>query len=429
MAQPTLKTPSQQAVGQAERASFLSKVKNSPIYETLEVSDFRWIWLGSFASFMAMNMQMITRGWLVLRLENDSPFALTLAMMSFAAPMTIVSLIGGALADRVPKKHLIIISQIGSAILTLFVGILDASGIIWLGALLAIGVLNGSMMAINMPSRQAIISEIVPQNKLMNAIALNNSSMNLTRTVGPALAGILIAFFGTSVVFYIISVIYIFSALSVIPVKNVQVNKEGPRKSITGDIQEGLKYAMGDRSIKGLIIMAFIPSMFGFTLFVLMPAWAREVLNVTSFDLGYLMAVMGIGAFFGTVGLASMRKLSRRGLVLLVICVVWGISLTGLALSVEFVLAVIFLLLVGLLSSLYMSLNMTLSQIYASPEMRGRVMSISMMTFGVMPIAAVPFGQLAERVGTPLSLTLSGLILTVLTLIFAFAYPHFRKID
>ena len=124
-----------------------------------------------------------------------------------------------------------------------------------------------------------------------------------------------------------------------------------------------------------------------------------------------------------------MRKLSRRGLVLLVICVVWGISLTGLALSVEFVLAVIFLLLVGLLSSLYMSLNMTLSQIYASPEMRGRVMSISMMTFGVMPIAAVPFGQLAERVGTPLSLTLSGLILTVLTLIFAFAYPHFRKIE
>ena len=187
------------------------------------LTDFRWIWLGSFASFTAMNMQMITRGWLVLRLENDSPSALTWAMVSFAAPMAIVSLLGGALSDRIPKKYLIIGSQLGNAALTLIVGLMDATGTIWLGALMVLGVLNGSMFALNMPSRQAIISEIVPRDRVMNAVALNNTSMNLTRAFGPALAGILIAFFSTALVFYIVSIVYVFSALSVVRLKNTVV--------------------------------------------------------------------------------------------------------------------------------------------------------------------------------------------------------------
>ena len=175
--------------------------------------------------------------------------------------------------------------------------------------------------------------------------------------------------------------------------------------------------------------MAFLPALFGFTLFALMPAWAREQLNVTSFDLGYLMAVMGIGALVGTLGLASMRNLGNRGIILIVISVVWGLSVVGVAMSAEFVSAIFFLVVNGLLSSLYMSLNMTLSQIYADPEKRGRVMSLFMMTFGLMPIGAIPFGEFAEVIGTGQALSISGLILTVLTIIFALAYPHFRRIQ
>ena len=376
-----------------------------------------------------MNMQMITRGWLVLRLENDSPSALTWAMVSFAAPMAIVSLLGGALSDRIPKKYLIIGSQLGNAALTLTVGLMDASGTIWLGALMVLGVLNGSMFALNMPSRQAIISEIVPRDRVMNAVALNNTSMNLTRAFGPALAGIIIAFFSTALVFYIVSIVYVLSALSVVRLKNTVVMPASGRKSVMADIKEGLNYALGDPTLRGLIIMAFLPALFGFTLFALMPAWAREALNVTSFDLGYLMAVMGIGALFGTLGLASMRNLNGRGMILLVISTFWGLSIIGVAFAAEFVSAIFFLIVYGLLSSLYMSLNMTLSQIYADPEKRGRVMSLFMMTFGLMPIGAIPFGEFAEVVGTPQALSISGFVLTALTLTFAFAYPHFRKIQ
>ena len=427
MAQSTLRAPATAAPTPPVPST--AKLKQSPIVEILLLADFRWIWLGSFASFTAMNMQMITRGWLVLRLENDSPSALTWAMVSFAAPMAIVSLLGGALSDRIPKKYLIIGSQLGNAALTLTVGLMDASGTIWLGALMVLGVLNGSMFALNMPSRQAIISEIVPRDRVMNAVALNNTSMNLTRAFGPALAGIIIAFFSTALVFYIVSIVYVLSALSVVRLKNTVVMPASGRKSVMADIKEGLNYALGDPTLRGLIIMAFLPALFGFTLFALMPAWAREALNVTSFDLGYLMAVMGIGALFGTLGLASMRNLNGRGMILLVISTFWGLSIIGVAFAAEFVSAIFFLIVYGLLSSLYMSLNMTLSQIYADPEKRGRVMSLFMMTFGLMPIGAIPFGEFAEVVGTPQALSISGFVLTALTLTFAFAYPHFRKIQ
>ena len=376
-----------------------------------------------------MNMQMITRGWLVLRLENDSPLALVLVMVSFAAPMTIVSLVGGALADRLPKKNLIIISQSANAVMTFVLAMMDASGTIWFGAVLIIGVVNGSMMAINMPSRQAIISDIVPENKLMNAVALNNSAMNLTRIIGPAIAGFLIIFIQTSGVFYLISIIYVLSALSLLMVKTNKVQAKSTRKSVSKDIYEGLRYVWGDVNLRGLILMAFLPSLFGFTLFALLPVWAREALNVNSSDLGILMTMMGVGALAGTLGLAAIRKFSRRGLLLLGLGVVWGITLVGLANSMIFPVAVPFLLLIGLISAVYMSLNMTLTQLWAAPEMRGRVMSIMMMTFGLMPIGALPFGTIAEYIGTANALTISGAMLSLLILAFAFAYPAFRRIE
>ena len=378
---------------------------------------------------MAMNMQMITRGWLVLRLENDSPLALVLVMVSFAAPMTVVSLVGGALADRFPKKNLIIVSQSGNAVMTFVLAMLDASGEIWFGAVMIIGVINGSMMAINMPSRQAIISDIVPESKLMNAVALNNSAMNLTRIIGPAIAGFLIVFIDTSGVFYLISAIYVLSALSLLMVKTNSVQERSSKKSVGKDIFEGLRYVWNDVHLRGLILMAFLPSLFGFTLFALLPVWAREALNVNSSDLGILMTMMGVGALIGTLGLAAVRKFDRRGILLLGLGVFWGITLVGLANSMIFPVAVPFLIIIGLVSSIYMSLNMTLTQLSATPEMRGRVMSIMMMTFGLMPIGALPFGTIAEYIGTANSLTISGILLSLLTLAFAFAYPAFKRIE
>jgi predicted MFS family arabinose efflux permease len=175
--------------------------------------------------------------------------------------------------------------------------------------------------------------------------------------------------------------------------------------------------------------MAFVPAIFGFLLFALLPAWAREALNVRSTDLGILMMFMGVGALVGTMGLASIKKFNRRGMLLLVSNVVWGLAIIAMSQSVSHLMAMPFLVMIGLLSSITMSLNMTLTQVYSAPEMRGRVMSLNMMTFGLMPLGALPFGYFAEFIGTANALTISGIALAAISLAFGLLYTPFRRIE
>jgi len=415
---------------EAERESKPSaRLKFSNMLETLSYRDFRWLWIGSLVSFMAMNMQMITRSWLVLRVTDDSPLALTLVTLTFALPMTVVAPLAGALADRFSRKKLIIFSQIGSGIFTLFLGTLDFIGVVNFWHIMIIGVFNGSLMAINMPSRQAIISDIVPDSKLMNAISLNFSSMNLTRVAGPALAGFLILLMDTSGVFFVIAVIYAFAAITIGMVNYAPEREIKTGKNVGGDVLDGLRYVFATPSLRSLFIMSFIPVIFGFSFMALVPAWAREALAIESDGLGILLMLMGIGATIGTLLLASIGNIPKRGMVMLGASLAWGISLAIFAQLTSFTIAIPFLIFIGLTSSMYMSLNMTMVQIKANPEMRGRTMSIAMMTFGMMPLSAVPFGTLAEKIGTADSLTISGILLAVFTIGFALTNRNFREMD
>ena len=412
-----------------EKPSRLSLVRY-PMFASLEYRDFRWMAAGSFVSFLAMNMQMITRGWLILRLTDDSPLALVAVMVSFSLPMTFMSPVGGALADRLPRRSLVIMSQTGNAVMTIIIGLLDVTGIVNFWQVMAIGFINGSLMAFNMPSRQAILSEIVPEKSLMNAISLNNSGMNLTRIVGPALAGFLILFIGTHGVFFIVGGIYVFSVISTLMIDAGRTPASSSRKGVGGDIKEGLAYVAADPGRKGLVILMLITTLFGFSFWGLLPAWAREALDVQSDGLGILMTIMGVGALFGTLGLASLPGLSRRrGLILLGCTIIWGVGLAAFSQTTLYWAAVPFLLLIGVISSIHMSLGMTMMQTLAAPEMRGRMMSIGMMTFGAMPLSSVPFGILAERIGTPSSLFISGALLSIVALAFTMAYPAFRRVN
>ena len=210
---------------------------------------------------------------------------------------------------------------------------------------------------------------------------------------------------------------------------SVRMHRTGRQvSSIMGDIRAGLSYAAGDRAILGLIIILFVPALFGFPFTALLPAWARESLDAQSDGLGILMMVMGIGALTGSLILASMKNLAKRGVFLLIIGISWGVVLTLFSQATSYGSAIFLLLLLGLLSAVFMSLNMTLLQTYSTSDMRGRIMSISMMTFGAMPLGAVPFGAIAEGIGTPNALCLSGLLLTAFALIFTLKNRRFREI-
>jgi predicted MFS family arabinose efflux permease len=350
-------------------------------------------------------------------------------MMSFALPLTFVSVIGGALADRIPRRQIILLSQSGNAILTLLLATLDMTGLILFWHLLVIGVCNGTLAAFNMPSRQSIISDIVPAKSLMNAISLNSVGMNATRIIGPALAGVLIIFLDTSGVFYLVALVHAFSAFSTALIKTGKVlSHNRSRKGIADDIREGFRYAAGDPTLFGLVIMSFVPALFGFPYLALLPAWGREVLNIQSGGLGLLMACVGGGSLAGAMGLASLNHLKKRGAFLIVNAFVWGSALVLFSRCTSYPTALPVLVIVGILSAVFMSLNMTLMQSYSSHEMRGRIVSMAMMSFGVMPLSAVPFGALAEGIGTANSLGIAGFLLCLFAVVFFFVFPRFRKV-
>ena len=390
--------------------------------------DYRWLWLSTLATFMAFNMQMVARAWLILRLTEDSPLALGLGMASFALPSVFVSLIGGALADRIPKKQMLVTAPAIIAVVTLVVATLDITNHIRFWHLLLTGLINGSMMAVNMPSRQAMVSDIVPDRKLMTAVAMMSSGMNLTRIVGPAVAGVMIVYIDTAGVFYVIAGMYMMGVVTTAMIDAGKAPRAASGLGVAGDIKAGFSYAAKDPTLFGLLVMVFIPVLFGMSYFMLLPAWAREALDVQSDSLGMLMMVMGIGGLVGTLVLAGLRNLNNRGAVLLICPLAWGICLATFSQTTTYATALPLLLLTGMAGAVLMTLNMTLLQLYAPPEMRGRVMSIAMMSFGVMPLSVLPFAALAERVGTPDALLLSGVLLVVFTMGFTVVYPHFRRI-
>ena len=405
------------------------KSEDITTFQSFHYSAYRWLWFGAMGFYMAMNMQMITRGWLVLGLAEDSPFALSLVMVAFTLPMTVVSPMGGALADRFSRKRLAVTTLCGTSSLTFLLATLDFTGIIRFWHLIVIGAANGVLMAINMPSRQALVSNVVPEPVLMNAVSLINSGMNLAKIMGPALAGVLIIYLNTHGVFYIIAGFHLFSAFSMVLVQTKRKKSTTKPKGLFAEIGAGMVYVGRDRTLLGLMIMGTIPTILAFPAIILLPAWARETLDVQSDNLGFLLMIMGIGALVGTLVLASLSDFKKRGLLMMGVGLVLGFCVVMFAQVNTYFTAVPLLLMTGLASGIFFALNMSLLQIYAEDAMRGRVMSLAMMTFGAVPIGIIPIGFLAEKIGTANALGVSGWVLAFFTVVYAFCDRNILKIQ
>ncbi len=261
----------------------------------------------------------------------------------------------------------------------------------------------------------------------MSAIALSNSANNSTRLVGPSLAGFLIVFIGTSGVFYLIAVVQLIALFFTSLLKTGKEATGKSNKSMTADITEGFKYAKSNPVMLGLVLLSLVPAIFGFPYVTLLPAWAREALNAQSLGMGWMEGVMGFGSLLGSLILASVKHIRNRGVFLIINGFAWGLALFMFSRCGSYYTAFPGIFVVGFMSSIFMSLNNTLMQIKSSEEMRGRMVSLSMMTFGIMPLSAVPFGALAESIGTPDSLMTAGALLCVFIIFFYIFSPNFRR--
>ena len=397
-------------------------------FQSLRHFDYRWLFIGSSAFYMAMNMQMISRGWLILRLTNDSPLALAMVMVAFAAPMAILAPVGGALADRGDKKRLIMACMLVNTMMTLLLATFDMLAVVRYWHLLAVGVVNGTVMGINVPSRQSLISNVVPRDLLMNAISLNNSGMNLARIAGPALAGVLIVFIDTWGVFYVISLCYLFSALFMLRITPSRTPKSSGSNSFASDVRKGFGYVVRHSSLRAMMLIMLFAALCQFGVISLLPVWAKEILNAQSDGLGYLITTSGIGALAGSLYIASHSQLKRKGLALIVITFIAGVSTLFLSRCDTFGTALPILFVIGLTNAVGMSLNMTLIQTHVDEKIRGRVLSISMMIFSLAPLGVAPMGALAERFGTPAVFAAVGLGLIIFILLFVLVDRKFKEL-
>ena len=407
------------------------------MFASLKHPDYFWLWIGMVGSAFAMNMQLVAQGWLVYEMTS-SPMDLTWVTLAFMIPQVLFSLAGGVIADRLPKKPVISMSPALNGIATLIMAVIVISGNVTFWDFIWVGAFNGTVMALSMPARTAFIPEIVGERLMFNAMAFNTASWNISRILGPALAGYMIALladgdttstFGVGLVYFVLSALYLISAFTVIFIREPGRPIGGSHKSPLKDIGEGLQYVLNSAVVGGLILLSIMPFLFGLTINTLLPAFNSDVLSGGPDDFGLLMTGMGVGAIAGSLALAKTGNLRHKGWWVLATGAAWGLWVALFALSPVFWLAVLNISLVGFISAFNMSMNRSIVQLQVTPHMRGRIMSIDMMSHGLMPIGIIPIGWIAETWDVQTGLFVSGMTLFVITLVLACHMPKIRAID
>ncbi len=408
------------------------------ITKALSYADFRWLWIGSLGSSFAMNMQIIARGWLVYTL-TASALDLAWVTLSFMLPTVAFSLLGGVLADRLPKKVIITWAQSLNCLATVVMGVIIITDRVEFWDFIWFGFFNGTILALSMPARQAFVPELIPERLIFTAMALNTTSWNLSRILGPALAGFLIAWvaggdtsstYGVGIVYYMIAALYFISAVTMLMVRKRGVSVQASvQKSALTDMADGLRYVWANPPVFGLILLSIVPFLFGMPLNTLLPAFNQDILGGGPEDLGLLMSAMGLGAIGGSLMLAWIGEIRHKAAWLIGTCVGWGAftSAFGFAGSVMF--AAILVGFIGFLSAWNMSLNRGLLQMQVAGHMRGRIMSIDMMSHGLMPLGVIPISLIAEAYDVAIALIWAGIAFAVSVLLLAVFSSSVRKVD
>ena len=379
-----------------------------------------------------MNMQMVTRGLLIYRL-TDSGTILGLMALAGAVPMILLSLYGGAIADRVDKKKVLIYGQVASAFVSVVVGLAlsfdllskDVPGSWWI--LMATSFLQGIVMGLMMPSRASFVPEIVSQDNLMNAISLNNMGMNFFRIVAPASTGFIIDAWGFAAVYYIMGVLYLFASVFLLFIRNTRTIVE-KAESTFHEIFEGLRYIKREKAILLILMFSLGCTILGQPFNMLLPLFTEDILDVGASGQGILMGVSGVGAIIVSFVLASISN-KRRGIMMVISGIILSISLVAFSFNTAWVMALILAAFIGLGQTGQMAIGMTLIQYYVDPAYRGRAMSIQMLGFGMSSLGVLFGGVMGETLGIEWSIGGLAMGLGVLSTGILVFSPRLRNLD
>jgi len=370
--------------------------------------DFRLFWTGQLVSLVGTWMQSVGQSWLVLELTN-SPFKLGLIGTLQFGPMLCFSFVAGAIADRVPKRRLVLATQTALMLQAFSLSALAWTGHVQYWHVAVLASLYGFAVTLDMPTRQSFIVEMVGKDDLMNAIALNSAMFNGARMVGPAAAGLLVARYGVAPAFLLNGVSFLAVIVALLGIRAEGLPQAQASSSVRQDIVAGVRYAVGTPLVLLILGLLFFVSLFVINHNVLVPLLARDVLHEGAQGFGFLMAALGMGAVAGALALAVLGSGRPRLIVVVAAAIVASATTLSLAAIRHFWPATIALGLIGFSQIVFMaSCNSTL-QVTAPDRLRGRIMSLYAFVFvGVTPIGSFFVGSIAEVFGVSVAFAAGG---------------------
>jgi MFS family permease len=393
-------------------------------------------WAGAFLSNAGTWMQAVAQGWLVLQLSN-SPFWLGLDGFMATAPGLFLTLAGGVFADLFDRRKLLIYTQAVAGLTALTLGVLVITHVIQVWMILCLSFVTGCCMSLAGPSYMALVFDLVGRKDLANAIALNSTQFQLARAIGPVCAGVGFKLFGLAGCFFANGVSFVFVVIAMFLVKfdRPKASQAAPARSVRqkgvflGDLVAGFRYVAGRPRVLMLLIISAVSSMFGAPYIYMTPVFARDILRVGETGLALLQGMAGAGALFGALFLAYLGDFRRKGWFILLGDLAFAICLVGFSLSTNLRLSLFFLFALGFGIVCSVAVTNTLLQKLVTDEMRGRVMSMFMLSFiGAMPIGNLIAGAVSHRFGVPHTLAAGGIIIALFVTTMTVSSPRLREL-
>jgi MFS family permease len=397
------------------------------ILRSLRHRNYRLFFFGQLISLVGTWMQSVAQQWLVYRLTH-SPALLGWVGFAGQIPIFFLATFGGVLADRRNRLHILVGTQSASMLLAAILAILTLTHSIQIWHIFVLATLLGAVNAVDIPTRQTFVADLVSRDDLPNAIALNSSMVNGARIVGPAVAGLVVASIGEGWCFFANAVSYL-AVIAGLLMMNVKYMPVAKTASAFRHVVEGYRYVASTAPVRVLLVMLGIVSLVAMPYTILMPVFADEILHGGASALGMLMGSSGFGALTGALLLARRQRLRGLGKWVAAATSAFGVSLILFSQSRNFSLSMLFLYPAGFFLMTQMAASNTLIQSMVPDRLRGRVMAVySMMFMGMAPLGALLAGSLARTLSAPTVVALSGSIGVVVGILFAFRLPSIRPL-
>lgn len=406
--------------------------RRTAMFRALSHRNYRVFWIGAFLSNIGTWMQAVAQGWLVLQLTNS---ALWLGIDAFmaTAPGFFLTLAGGVFADLMDRRRLLLYTQVVAGFAAVGLAILVWTNHLTVWMVLGFSFVTGCCMALAGPSYQAMTFDLVGREDLANAIALNSSQFQLSRVVGPLLAGIGFKFFGLAGCFFFngLSFVAVVVALRMVHFKEATAYTHSvkDRRALWQDLIAGFRYVRNRPRVFSLLSISAINSLFGAPYITMIPIFARDIFHLGASGLAWMMGVAGAGAFFGALFLAYLGDFKRKGWSVLGGAFGFGIFLIAFAQSTQLAWSLVSLFGVGFTIVTSVAVTNTLLQQLVTDEMRGRVMSMFILSFiGAMPFGNLLAGAVSHRYGAPFALAAGGVCIIIYVTVVAIRNRRLREL-